>query len=94
MTPKPAITKEWELYIILAENGKLYTGIALDAEKRFQQHLNSSKGAKFFRSTQPSAIVYKEKCADRSKAQQREAEIKQLSRIKKMALISNYQTHQ
>ncbi len=87
MNQKPVNEKAWELYIILATNGKLYTGIALNADKRFHEHLCSNKGAKFFRSTKPVAIVYRERHENRSSALQREIAIKKLNRTQKMALI-------
>jgi len=30
--------RDWTVYIIETENGKLYTGIAKDLERRFEQH--------------------------------------------------------
>jgi len=37
----------WYVYIIEAENGKLYTGIAKDPKKRFEKH-KKGKGGKVF----------------------------------------------
>lgn len=81
--------KKWTVYIIRAENGKLYTGITVDMERRFNEHQTGKKGAKFFRSTTPVEIVYQEKKADRSLASKREAAIKKLSRKKKEELIAS-----
>ena len=80
---------EWDVYIVEAENGKLYTGIARDCHKRFEEHLSSPKGAKFFRSTKPKRILYVEKAKDRSEASKREAAIKKLSRVQKLALAKS-----
>lgn len=77
----------WDVYIVEAENGKLYTGIARDCVKRFEEHLSSPKGAKFFRSSKPKKILYSEKQPDRSAASKREAAIKKLTRQQKLKLI-------
>lgn len=62
----------------------MYTGIAVDVERRFEQHLGFRKGgAKFFRSDKPREIVYVEVCKNRSEASVREAVIKKLTRAHK-----------
>jgi len=78
---------DWSVYIILCDDGSLYTGISTDIERRFRQHL-SGTGAKFFRSRQPLQVVYYESGYDRSSASRRECEIKRLSPLQKRALIS------
>ncbi len=76
----------WCVYIIQAENGRLYTGITNSLKRRISQHL-SGKGAKFFRISRPSFLVYVEKKRDRSSSSKRECELKKLSRIEKVSLI-------
>jgi putative endonuclease len=87
--------KQWWLYMVRTVSGKLYTGISTDVERRFQQHLQTSlgqakQGAKFFRSDAPQAVVYREACADRATASQREAFIKRLSRAEKQQIAEFY----
>lgn len=78
----------WWVYIIETESGRFYTGVARDINRRFRQHLGEIKGgAKFFRGDLPSLLVYAEKSESRSLAQQREAEIKSLSRSQKELFI-------
>ena len=77
----------WYVYVILASDESLYTGITTDVERRFKEHGGSTKGARFFRGRTPVAVVYKERHADRSSASQREAQIKKLSRKNKLDLI-------
>ena len=77
----------WEVYIIQAESGKLYTGITTDLDKRFANHLQGSKGARFFRFSRPKCILYREKHINRSEATRRELTIKKMSRKQKLALI-------
>lgn len=78
----------WSVYIIRCSDESLYTGIATDVERRFNQHI-SLKGAKYFRTSQPLEIVYIETGHDRSSASRREAQIKRLSRVQKLQLIAN-----
>lgn len=80
--------KSWFVYMIRTEKDRLYTGIAVDVERRFEEHFGLRKGgAKFFRSDKPSAIVYVEICKDRSQASIREAAIKKMSRLQKETLL-------
>ncbi len=79
----------WTVYIILASDGSLYTGITTDLERRFAEHKEgkAGKGAKYFHGgRQPQKIVYSEPSKDRSRASRREAAIKSLSRQEKLAL--------
>lgn len=78
---------DWFLYIVETENGKLYTGITTDLERRFKEHCENKKGAKFFRSSAALKMVYSEKLPNRSEASKREAEIKKLSRAQKLNLF-------
>lgn len=80
------------VYILSCGDGSLYTGIAADPEKRFQQH-QSGKGAKYTRSHLPVTMVYQEPCADKSAALRREYAIKQLSRQEKLRLIAQAQNN-
>jgi putative endonuclease len=80
----------WFVYLIESSDGRLYTGITTDVERRFLEHLGMSgkdKGAKFFRGRRPIAVVYKESHNDRSEASRREAEIKRMSASAKQALF-------
>lgn len=80
--------KNWWVYMVETESGKLYTGVTTDPERRFDEHQNNPKlGARFFRSDPAKAMVYRQVQADRSSALKREAAIKKLSRATKLALI-------
>lgn len=81
--------KTWFLYIISTEKGKLYTGITVDLERRFYEHLFGIKGAKFFRSDEPQEIVHTEVFINRSEASKREYQIKKMSRKNKIKLINS-----
>ena len=78
--------------MIQTKKGALYTGITTDIERRYSEHLamfngeNNAKGAKYFRSNEPIAVVYREECESRSIASKRESELKKLPRQKKLSL--------
>ena len=78
----------WSLYIIEASDESFYTGISTDVERRFEEHLNCDKGAKYFNGRHPVRIVYREEGHTRSSASRREAAIKKLSRHEKQKLIT------
>lgn len=83
----------WFVYMIETDQHTLYTGIATDIERRFDEHLQthlgqSRLGAKYFRGRRPLGIVYRETCASHSAAASREYAIKQLSAHAKRRLIA------
>jgi len=85
--PDPS-DKNWFVYIVEAADGKLYTGIATDVKRRFREHSDGKKGARFFHTTRPLRIVWQEQHPDRSTATKREIAIKKMTRQQKVALIS------
>jgi len=82
--------QEWSVYIILASDNSLYTGITTDLSRRFQEHASGNKGAKYFHGRDPVEIVYCESGHDRSSASRREAAIKSLDRRSKQRLIEKF----
>ena len=83
----PATGTRWYVYIIQASDESLYTGITTDVERRFNEHANPLKGARFFRGRRPVEVVYIESHPDRSSALRRESAIKNLPRKLKLELI-------
>lgn len=81
--------KEWTVYLIETRNGKWYSGITKDPERRFQEHTRSKKGAKFFRTSAPKAILFQMKGFTHSEALRIEYRMKALKRPEKAALIEN-----
>lgn len=80
--------KSWQLYILRCRDGSLYTGIAVDAQKRLEMH-RSGRGAKYTRGRLPLEMVYCETCTDHSAALKREWQIKHLPREEKEKLIAD-----
>lgn len=77
---------EWSLYIVETEAGLLYTGITKDLERRFSEHQDGKKGAKFFRRSPAKRIQFSMNRLAHSPALMLEAAIKKLSRDQKLAL--------
>jgi putative endonuclease len=77
----------WTVYIALCRDGSLYTGITTDPERRLAEH-NSGSGSAYTRSKTPIVMVFRESAIDRSRAQQRERAIKQLTRAQKEELVA------
>ena len=75
------------VYMLRCKDDTLYTGWTNNLEKRLDAHM-AGKGAKYTRARLPVKLVFVEKCTDRSSAQQREYEIKQMTRSKKLELIA------
>lgn len=78
---------DWLVYIIGCDDGLLYTGITNDMARRWREHAGSRQGAKFFRGRKPEQLLYVESGHDRSSASRREAAIKRLTRVAKLALL-------
>ena len=78
----------WSLYIIEASDASLYTGITTDVDRRFSEHRERNRGARYFNGRDPLRVVYREDGHDRSSASKREAEIKRMTRLEKERLIA------
>lgn len=75
------------VYIVECADGSLYTGWAVDVERRLAEH-NSGRGAAYTRSRLPVRLLYQEQASDRSSALKREREIKNWRRPRKFTLIN------
>lgn len=78
---------DWSVYMIRCDDGSLYTGVSTDVQRRFREHLETPRGAKFFNGRKPLEVVFLEAGHTRSSAARREAAIKKLSRDTKLRLI-------
>lgn len=88
-TPARRAMMNWHVYILESSDQSLYTGITNNIEKRIKKH-NAGKGSKSLLGKLPVKLVYNETLKDRSKASIREAEIKKLSRNKKLELVHGF----
>ena len=72
--------------MVRCADGSLYTGIAIDVEKRIALH-NAGKGAKYTRSRLPIVLVWQAQMQSATDARKAEADIKRLSKKEKESLI-------
>lgn len=79
---------EYSLYIVRCADGSLYTGIAIDVERRLREHEDGVRGAKYLRGKGPLQLEFAERLGDRSMASQVEFRVKQLERGRKEDLIA------
>ncbi|MEM8560742.1 MAG: GIY-YIG nuclease family protein [Pseudomonadota bacterium] len=83
------MTENWQVYILECADGSLYTGVARDLERRILQHNGDlAGGPRYTRGRRPVKLRWHAAAADRSSAQQREAEIKKLTRREKLRLAN------
>lgn len=80
------LSERWFVYIVRCSDDSLYTGIAKDVERRFEQH-NAGTASRYTRSRLPVVLVYREELRSQSLALKRELAIKAISRRAKEALI-------
>jgi putative endonuclease len=80
----------WCVYMLRCADGTLYTGITTDIARRVVEHNGEGGlGARYTRSRRPVQLVYVEAAADRAEAARREAAIKRLDRVHKLALCAS-----
>ena len=78
------------LYLIYVKcaDGTLYTGWTNCLEKRLKAHNGGRNGAKYTKTKRPVSLVYYEGFFTKEEAMQREYQIKQLTRERKLELIN------
>lgn len=79
---------DYSLYIIRCADGSLYTGIAVDVDKRMREHESGIRGAKYLRGKKPLKLEFEQKVGDRSAALKAEHRIKSLARPGKEELLA------
>ncbi len=75
------------VYLLRCRDGSLYTGITNDLPQRLESH-RRGKASAYTRSRRPVSLAYQEIARDRGAALKREAAIKRLSRLEKLALCN------
>jgi putative endonuclease len=83
---------EYSVYIIRCADDTLYTGIAVDVERRIGEHESSPRGAKYLKGRGPLKLMFSQAVGDRALASRFEYRVKKLSRLEKQALIDGRQT--
>lgn len=77
---------DWVVYIVECSDKSLYTGISNNVGKRLDAH-NNGKGASYTRGRRPVKLLFEESIGSYPDALKREAQIKKLSKKKKLNLI-------
>ena len=75
-------------YMVKCADGTLYTGWTNCLEKRLKAHNGGRNGAKYTKTKRPVSLVYYEGFITKEEAMQREYQIKQLTRERKLELIN------
>lgn len=79
----------WSVYLLECADGTLYTGVAADLPRRLRQHNGElTGGPRYTSGRRPVRLLWSESAPDRGSAQQREAFIKRLPRLDKLALVA------
>ena len=81
--------KGFYVYLLRCSDDTLYAGWTTDPAYRLNTH-NEGKGAKYTRSRRPVALAYLERCQSKQEACRREADIKRMPRVRKLALIEAF----
>ncbi len=80
---------EWSLYLVRTRDGHLYTGIATDVARRFDEHTAGAKGAKYLRGRGPLELVHAWEIGGRSLALRAEAALKRRSKAEKESIAAS-----
>jgi putative endonuclease len=72
--------------MLRCRDGSLYTGITNDLPRRLVRHSAGTASA-YTRARRPVRLVFQERQPDRSAALRREAALRRLSRVEKLALV-------
>ena len=75
-------------YMVKCADGTLSTGWTNCLEKRLKAHNGGRNGAKYTKTKRPVSLVYYEGFFTKEEAMQREYQIKQLTRERKLELIN------
>lgn len=75
------------VYILKCSDGSLYTGWTINIEKRLTSHAKGT-ASKYTRVRRPVRLAYFESRESKSDAMRRENEIKALTRLEKIKLIT------
>jgi putative endonuclease len=81
----------WHIYMVRCSDNTLYTGIAMDVNRRLEEHNSDNRlGAKYTRTRRPVQLVYQEEAGSRSEAAKREHAIRTLNKKDKELLVQQY----
>ena len=77
--------RPWYVYLLECADGSIYTGVAVDVERRYAQHA-AGKGARYTRARPPKRLLATFSHPDHASALRAEHAIKKLTAAQKRAL--------
>lgn len=81
----------WFVYYLRCADNSLYAGITTDLTRRLNEHNTCNKlGAKYTRVRRPVELAFAEIQENRQLASKREYQLKKLAKVKKEALVNNF----
>ncbi len=83
---------EYRLYMLRCADGSLYTGIAIDVDRRVAEHRSGKRGARYLRGRAPLDVVFEAPAGDRAAASRLEHFVKALKKTDKELLASGEAT--
>lgn len=84
------MAKPYFVYMLECRDGRLYTGITTDLQRRLAEHRGGRRGARFTRSHPPQRLVASRQVDSRSTALKLEAALKRLDRSGKLAWVAQH----
>lgn len=87
-TYRPKYPRYW-VYMLLCEDGSIYTGITTDLARRLAMH-KAGKGGAYTRSHGAVRMIYTEMKRGKGRALSREAEIKKWTRAEKLQYAKDH----
>ena len=86
--PDFPMKKSWIVYLLSCSDGKIYTGVTNDLEKRLEAH-NKGTASKFTRARLPVTLLATSRLIEKEDAFRLEHRIKRLPREKKLNAIKD-----
>jgi putative endonuclease len=68
----------FSIYLVRCGDGSVYTGIAVNVERRLAEHDGHRRGARYLRGKGPLELLYQQEIGNRSLAQRIEHRVKRL----------------
>ena len=78
---------KWSVYLVRCGDDSLYAGVALDVERRLDEHREGKRGAKYLRGRGPLELVMVREVGAKGLALKVELRMKKLSRKAKDRLV-------
>ncbi len=75
------------VYLLQCSDGSLYAGSTNDLVRRLKEHNGSKRGARYTKARRPVVLKYFERFRTLARVRAREAEIKRMTRRRKIKLI-------